>query len=368
MSPSEYEYEYQIPYVLPHLDSQDSTLSASTPNSSASSSSSCRSTINYVNPFEFGHNAKVIEMKNALSDNIISSIPEKKAREAVRKSLKTLTRNNYILEALVGIGANGAVVSCYRNGERVAVKLIYKTARRSSQPQKSSTPSEITLLAELSHKNILGYLDSFEDESAYYLVTEYLGYGKIEASEYMRIQAAGGQEVVVAIAIRSSDLEAQSKTLKAKETIYQIAAGLSSMHANGITHGDIKLANCIVSDGAVKICDFGFASRSYRSFYGSQGYAAPELLVPVVKGRPSGTEADVWAAGLCLLQMLGGDIQHREFQQDIVNGVPCKQYPGAEAFSGLGGDLLRGMLCIDPEMRLTASQVLEHEWFTSGTF
>jgi serine/threonine protein kinase len=357
MSPTEYHYEN-----TPHLASQDFS-DATTPYSSTSSSGSLKSTLTYVNPFDFG-NPRVNELVKKLDCQHISSIPEKKAREAVSKSLKTLTKSSYVIEALVGYGANGAVISALnQNGERVAIKLIYKTARRSSQPVRSTKPTEVTLLSELSHPNILGFLDSFEDEFAYFLVTEYLGAHKIQASEYMSIPVVGGQDVVVAIAITTSDLEAQVETLDAQETIYQIAAGLADMHDNGTTHGDIKMANCIVSEGTVKICDFGFASQSYRAFYGSQGYAAPELLVPVVKGRPSGREADVWAAGLCLLQMLGGEIRHKEFQQAIMIGQVCDQYPGVESFLGLGGDLLRGMLCVDPESRLTASQVLEHEWF-----
>ena len=40
--------------------------------------------------------------------------------------------------------------------------------------------------------------------------------------------------------------------------LYQMAQGLSYSHAQGIVHGDIKPANCLItSSGTVKIMDFG---------------------------------------------------------------------------------------------------------------
>lgn len=39
-----------------------------------------------------------------------------------------------------------------------------------------------------------------------------------------------------------------------------MAEALSYLHSKGITHGDIKLDNLLISvDFLVKICDFGFA-------------------------------------------------------------------------------------------------------------
>ncbi|KAL3897999.1 MAG: hypothetical protein SGCHY_003039 [Lobulomycetales sp.] len=158
----------------------------------------------------------------------------------------------------------------------------------------------------------------------------------------------------------------------ARQTMSQIMAGLATMHASGITHGDLKLANCIETrvagtQGVVKICDFGFASSGpYRAFYGTQAYAPPELLVPVVQGRPSGREADVWAAGLILLQLLGGELRHDIFQAQVHGLWPESgphSYPGTCSFGGLAGHLLRGMLDVDPVSRLTADEVLDHPWF-----
>lgn len=73
----------------------------------------------------------------------------------------------------------------------------------------------------------------------------------------------------------------------------------------------------------------------------------------------------MFAAGLVLFQLLGGKLQHDLFQEQVLSGDVSEKYPGVDVFEGMGGDLLRGMMDVDPVLRLTADEVLDHEWFTS---
>ncbi|KAL3898870.1 MAG: hypothetical protein SGCHY_002439 [Lobulomycetales sp.] len=361
---------------------QKSDESATTPFSSIASSqssgaSSSKSNSTYVNPFDFyGGDKAVAGLVKSFSEHNVTSISEKKARQAVRNALPSLQGWGYQVEAVVGWGANGVVVSAFSGANdkvRTAVKVIYKTVRRSSLPKVSCTPQEIILLSEVEHDNVIRFLDHFEDETAYYLVTEYIGPAQIESRESMRCEAADGSELSIPIATHTAEMHqsseeekqsSQEKQVDVQSRLRQIVQGLCAMHEAGITHGDLKLGNCLVNQetGQVKVCDFGFASRGYRAFYGSQGYAAPELIVPVLQGRPSGREADIWAAGLILLQLLGGHIRHEEFKQDILQGGSCQAYPGVEQVQGSAGDLLRGMLRIDAARRMTAQQILSHPY------
>lgn len=65
--------------------------------------------------------------------------------------------------------------------------------------------------------------------------------------------------------------------------IWQIASGISDIHALGVIHRDIKPNNMkIDSEGVVKIFDFGLArdegpSAATMGFVGTRGFAAPEL-------------------------------------------------------------------------------------------
>jgi serine/threonine protein kinase len=64
------------------------------------------------------------------------------------------------------------------------------------------------------------------------------------------------------------------------------------------------------------------------------------------------------------MMILISELYPHEFKQSIVSGE-VMEYPGVEGYAGAEGDLLRGMLEVDPELRMTAEDVLDHEWFKS---
>lgn len=92
------------------------------------------------------------------------------------------------------------------------------------------------------------------------------------------------------------------------KVLWQIAAGLSDVHAAGVIHRDIKPANIRVdSAGIIKIIDFGLSRQvgiddKTRSIIGSFGYMAPELQ----SSKPmSFTPAvDVYAFGATALSLI----------------------------------------------------------------
>lgn len=79
------------------------------------------------------------------------------------------------------------------------------------------------------------------------------------------------------------------------------------MHSLGLYHRDIKPENIFLSSsGALKIGDFGLATMdtwSFESAVGSDRYMAPEQYDPQDMGY-SPAKADIWALGICLLNML----------------------------------------------------------------
>jgi len=111
----------------------------------------------------------------------------------------------------------------------------------------------------------------------------------------------------------------------------QIAEALEAAHGQGIIHRDLKPANIkLRSDGTVKVLDFGLAkalepayvpgasagqpevthSPTFTSpamthagvILGTAAYMSPEQA----RGRPVGVQADIWAFGCILLEMLTG--------------------------------------------------------------
>ncbi|GAB9470588.1 Camk protein kinase [Globisporangium polare] len=169
----------------------------------------------------------------------------------------------------------------------------------------------------------------------------------------------------------------------AKVYFQQLLSGIQACHAAGVVHRDIKPENMLLDEHfTLKICDFGLAHvASARGFYrnanksmlrdvsGTALYMAPE----VQNQTPfRATPLDVWSAGVVLFILLTSfpPFQHAkkgDCWYDCVVGGRMDvfwdaQRECAEAMSGDAKDLITGLLCADPEQRLTVAQALQHPW------
>ncbi len=89
----------------------------------------------------------------------------------------------------------------------------------------------------------------------------------------------------------------------------QMADGLAQAHTRGIVHRDVKPANVIITDGRVKLLDFGLAKLTDTvqitrsgTLMGTAAYMAPEQA----RGEALDHRADVWALGAVLYEMVSG--------------------------------------------------------------
>lgn len=145
----------------------------------------------------------------------------------------------------------------------------------------------------------------------------------------------------------------------------QIVSALEYMHAQDITHRDVKLENIIVDRNKVKLLDFGFSCISkekLKIFCGTPSYMAPEI---VSKREYFGGPADLWAAGVLLYYILYGTLpfksvtNEKELFRKINRGLFNLQVPGTSEAK----DLLKSLLQVEPAQRLSASEALKHPWF-----
>ncbi len=115
------------------------------------------------------------------------------------------------------------------------------------------------------------------------------------------------------------------------EIAIQVADALAAAHSVGVLHKDLKPANVLISTDAAgqphaQLTDFGIgmlldrsnaaaAGITFRteliagtgtSTSGTLGYLAPELL----EGKPATLQADVYAFGVLLYQLVIGDFSH----------------------------------------------------------
>ncbi|KAF2462345.1 kinase-like domain-containing protein [Lineolata rhizophorae] len=173
----------------------------------------------------------------------------------------------------------------------VAIKCLTKMSAVGSCPSSLAVDDrseELAIHTRIgSHPNIVNLIETFETKTHVYLVQEFCANG----------------DLYEAIRLGRGPLE----TEHVRDFMLQLVNAVEYLHSKGIYHRDIKPENILLTqDGSMKLGDFGLATTdkwSYESAVGSDRYMAPEQYEPSDMGY-SPAEADVWAIGICLLNIL----------------------------------------------------------------
>lgn len=157
---------------------------------------------------------------------------------------------------------------------------------------------------------------------------------------------------------------------EARKFFRQIISALDFCHCHSICHRDLKPENLLLDEkNNIKIADFGMASLQpagsmLETSCGSPHYACPE----VIRGEKyDGRKADVWSCGVILYALLVGalpfdDDNLRQLLEKVKRGVfhiPHFVPPDCQG-------LLRGMIEVNPDKRLTLQEINRHPWVTAG--
>jgi serine/threonine protein kinase len=196
--------------------------------------------------------------------------------------------------------------------------------------------SEIKLASTLSHPRILKFITAWlnKEKGEVVFVTE---------------RASGGS---LRSYIRRVDGPIKLKVIKAWSK--QILEGLVYLHSldrNPVIHRDLKCDNIFVNsnDGSVVIGDLGLCTtlmmRPATSLVGT-----PEFMAPEVYEEKYGTEVDIYAFGMCLLEMVSRRYPYRESPTpgQIYRRVMAGKKPAD--LQRVGNISLRSIIetCLDP--------------------
>lgn len=122
----------------------------------------------------------------------------------------------------------------------------------------------------------------------------------------------------------------------------------------------------------IKVTDFGLsrffdATTVMKTFCGTPNYLAPEVLK--TKGHAAYTnKIDNWSLGVILYICLVGFPPFSEenskltMEQQIIQGVYDFPYDYWSSISTDAVDLIKKLMCVDPDKRISLEQVLEHKW------
>lgn len=231
-------------------------------------------------------------------------------------------------------------------GQEVAIKCLTKTSASSDASTSFPTDDrfeELECHQRLRyHPNLVNLIHSFETEAHMYLVLEYCANG----------------DLYEAIRLNRGPLE----TEHVRDFMLQLVSAIEYMHCNGLYHRDIKPENIfLMSDGTMKLGDFGLATReswSYEACVGSDRYMAPEQYEPTATGY-SPAKADIWSVGICLLNILfarnpfatptESDVLFADYVRDRQSLFDIFPNMSQDTF-----ELLTHSLALDPEKRSLA--------------
>jgi len=178
-----------------------------------------------------------------------------------------------------------------RTNQTVAIKCLTKRSAANDAGFEfaiDDKSEELVLHKRLgSHPNIVSLVDSFETDAHIYLVLEFCQRG----------------DLYEAIRMDHGPLE----TEHVRRFMLQLVDAVAYIHSKGVYHRDIKPENIFLTqDGSMKLGDFGLATTeewSYENTVGSDRYMSPEQYDSAGAGY-SPAKADVWAIGICLLNIL----------------------------------------------------------------
>ena len=265
-------------------------------------------------------------------------------------------KKNFEFISMLGNGAFGKV-RLYRDKNYKELLFAIKTMKKKGIDKNSFQllKSEVKILSELDHPNIVKYFGTFEDEYYIHILMEFLRgydlYKIISLKDYTGIDEKDMSNI-----------------------IYYLLKALLFIHSKNIVHRDLKPENILFSNkddySTLKLIDFGLATNiltiqeKKKSVVGTPYYMSPEII-----DGNFDEKTDIWSLGIVMHQMLTGKfpfepnknedlfqvIKNKKFDPELLYKAECSE----EVI-----DLVQKTLEKDPSKRLSTQQCLEHPWIT----
>lgn len=152
--------------------------------------------------------------------------------------------------------------------------------------------TEVEILKQLDHPNIVKLFEVYEDDKHWSLVMELVQGGQLFEQIYLR---------------------AETTELEARRAIKQIIDAVLYLHQHGILHRDIRPENLLLMSkemglDSLKLVNFGLAKQFEggqqlaSTVCGSSFYVAPEII----RQEKYGKECDYWSIGVVTYILLSG--------------------------------------------------------------
>lgn len=272
-----------------------------------------------------------------------------KWENALEAAVKSDISEHYQFGKALGRGAFGEVVEGYTldTREKRAIKII----QRRETSKEEHLLKEIEVLKTVNHDNIVRTYEIFNLKKAIYIVMENVSGGDL------------------------FDFISRHNTLsesQASQVMESLFRATKYLHERRIVHRDLKPENILcVNDRwplEIKVTDFGFSRFAddrnlMTTSVGTAYFMAPEIITRSGYSTP----VDLYACGVILYTILTGRLPFpgrnlTEYFRNVVAGQPKFPEMLWKGVSQAAQSLVRGLLQVDPEKRLTSFAALKHIW------
>ncbi|QCE08369.1 mitogen-activated protein kinase kinase kinase [Vigna unguiculata] len=261
---------------------------------------------------------------------------------------------------LIGSGAFGHVYMGMNldSGELIAIKQVLiapgSAYKENTQANIRELEEEVKLLKNLKHPNIVRYLGTAREENSVNILLEFVPGGSISS---LLGKFGSFPESVIRMYTK------------------QLLLGLEYLHNNGIIHRDIKGANILVDNkGCIKLADFGASKKvvelatinGAKSMKGTPHWMSPEVILQT--GHTIST--DIWSVACTVIEMATGKPPwSQQYPQEVSAifyiGTTKSHPPIPEHLSAEAEDFLLKCFHKEPDLRPSASELLQHPFITS---
>ncbi|XP_048783057.1 serine/threonine-protein kinase WNK4 isoform X2 [Lagopus muta] len=307
--------------------------------------------------------------------------PEETESEEVETRAVATSPDGRFLKFDIEIG-RGSFKTVYKGLDTettVEVAWCELQTRKLSKTERQRFSEEVEMLKGLQHPNIVRFYDSWKSsvkgQICIVLVTELMTSGTLKT--YLK----RFKEMKLKVLQRWSR---------------QILKGLHFLHTRSppIIHRDLKCDNIFITGptGSVKIGDLGLATLKRASFAKSV-IGTPEFMAPEMYEEKYDEAVDVYAFGMCMLEMATSEYPYSECQNaaQIYRKVTSVSASGLEegavwwelldlaAPEGLKPssfykvkvpelkEIIEGCIRMDKDERYTIQDLLEHSFFQEDT-
>uniref|UniRef100_A0A8B9ZPZ1 non-specific serine/threonine protein kinase n=1 Tax=Anas zonorhyncha TaxID=75864 RepID=A0A8B9ZPZ1_9AVES len=228
---------------------------------------------------------------------------------------------------------------------------------RLSKTERQRFSEEVEMLKGLQHPNIVRFYDSWKSsvkgQICIVLVTELMTSGTLKT--YLK----RFKEMKLKVLQRWSR---------------QILKGLHFLHTRSppIIHRDLKCDNIFITGptGSVKIGDLGLATLKRASFAKSV-IGTPEFMAPEMYEEKYDEAVDVYAFGMCMLEMATSEYPYSECQnaaqiyRKVTSGLKPSSFYKVKVPELK--EIIEGCIRMDKDERYTIQDLLEHSFFQEDT-